>query len=98
LILTLLFWFDATFTLYRRWRNGEQLSVAHKKHAYQRLVQGGFSHLRVNVWTAVINIFLIGVAYLNQILLHQGIMLLIFVVIIMFYINTKVDKVFKFKI
>ncbi len=38
------FWFDATYTLFRRWRNKEKLSKAHRKHAYQRIVQSGFSH------------------------------------------------------
>jgi len=44
------FWFDATFTLYRRWRNKEKLSQAHRKHAYQRIVQAGFSHQKVNFY------------------------------------------------
>ena len=39
LILFGLFWFDATLTLYRRYKNKEQLSQAHKKHTYQRLLQ-----------------------------------------------------------
>ena len=43
-VLLSLFWFDATVTLWRRWRNGERLSQAHKKHAYQRLQQSGLSH------------------------------------------------------
>jgi len=33
------FWFDATLTLYKRYKNGERLNQAHNKHAYQRLVQ-----------------------------------------------------------
>jgi len=97
LILTSLFWFDATFTLYRRWRNNEQLSVAHKKHAYQRLVQGGFSHLKVDIYAVILNILLIGIVYLNHYYLHQGIILLIIVILVMFFINNRVDKVFKFK-
>ncbi len=47
LILLSLFWFDATLTLFRRFRNKEKLSTAHKKHAYQRLVQSGYSHKQV---------------------------------------------------
>jgi Fuc2NAc and GlcNAc transferase len=53
------FWFDATLTLYRRWRNGEKLSEAHRKHVYQRIVQSGFSHLKVNMWLLVINGFVL---------------------------------------
>ncbi len=44
IILSSVFWFDATLTLYRRFKNKEKLSIAHKKHAYQRIVQAGFSH------------------------------------------------------
>ncbi len=42
IMLTSPFWFDATLTLLRRWRNKEKLSEAHCKHAYQRIVQAGF--------------------------------------------------------
>lgn len=42
-----LFWFDATVTLLRRFKKGEKLSQAHKKHMYQRLHQAGFPHDRV---------------------------------------------------
>ena len=53
------FWFDATLTLYRRWRNGEKLSEAHRKHVYQRIVQSGFSHLKVNMCLIAINSFVL---------------------------------------
>jgi UDP-N-acetylmuramyl pentapeptide phosphotransferase/UDP-N-acetylglucosamine-1-phosphate transferase len=53
------FWFDATLTLYRRWRNGEKLSEAHRKHVYQRIVQSGFSHLKVIMWLIAINCFVL---------------------------------------
>lgn len=52
LILLSLFWFDATLTLIRRYRNGEPITKAHKKHAYQRLTQSGWSHDKV-VWFAL---------------------------------------------
>jgi len=53
-----LFWFDATFTLYKRFKNREKLSKAHKKHAYQRLTQAGFSHSLVVLLSIVVNILL----------------------------------------
>ena len=59
LILSAPFWFDATLTLYRRWRNREILSQAHRKHVYQRLVQSGFSHLEVDIYLAIANVILI---------------------------------------
>lgn len=58
LILTSLFWFDATFTLFRRILNKEKLSQAHKKHIYQRAIQGGFSHLKTMLSGLAINILL----------------------------------------
>ncbi|NLD50212.1 MAG: glycosyltransferase family 4 protein [Clostridiaceae bacterium] len=65
IILTSSFWFDATLTLLRRWKNGEKLSHAHKKHAYQRIVQYGFSHQRVLFILIFVNaiIFLITIVY-----------------------------------
>lgn len=59
IVLTALFWFDATLTLFRRFKNKERLSQAHKKHAYQRIVQAGFSHGKTVMWSIVINVFLL---------------------------------------
>ena len=58
IILFGLFWFDATLTLFRRKKNGEKLSQAHKKHAYQRLIQAGWKHDRVVLCGIGINIIL----------------------------------------
>lgn len=44
-----LFWIDGSITLLRRFINGEKVMKAHKKHAFQRLVQSGFSHTLVTV-------------------------------------------------
>jgi Fuc2NAc and GlcNAc transferase len=59
IMLTSPFWFDATLTLLRRWRNGEKLSEAHRKHVYQRVVQAGFSHKKVNGFLILVNIFIV---------------------------------------
>jgi Fuc2NAc and GlcNAc transferase len=56
IMLTSPFWFDATLTLFRRMRNRENLSEAHRKHAYQRIVQAGFSHEKVNFFLILINL------------------------------------------
>jgi UDP-N-acetylmuramyl pentapeptide phosphotransferase/UDP-N-acetylglucosamine-1-phosphate transferase len=64
LVLTTPFWFDATLTLFRRWRNKEKLSQAHRKHIYQRLVQSGFSHLKVDCFLILINAILIIIVFL----------------------------------
>jgi UDP-N-acetylmuramyl pentapeptide phosphotransferase/UDP-N-acetylglucosamine-1-phosphate transferase len=65
-ILTSLFWFDATLTLYRRWKNNEKLSQAHKKHGYQRIVQFGFSHLKTIIISVFINLIFIVLAFLSE--------------------------------
>jgi Fuc2NAc and GlcNAc transferase len=59
IMITSPFWFDATLTLFRRWRNGEKLSTGHRKHVYQRIVQAGYSHLEVIYFLVVINIVII---------------------------------------
>lgn len=97
LILTSLFWFDATFTLYRRWRNGEKLSVAHKKHGYQRLVQGGFSHLKVDLWAISLNFILIVLAFTGQRFQYLSVGILALVIILLFFVNYRIDRIFAFK-
>jgi len=74
IILFGVFWFDATVTLYRRFRNKERLSQAHKKHAYQRLVQSGWRHDRVVISSLLVNLLLFVIIY------FMGVNLLSFVV------------------
>jgi len=57
------FWFDATFTLLKRVKNGENLAQAHKQHVYQRLTQDGWSHERVVIASMVINMLLFLLVY-----------------------------------
>ncbi|MGZ4673698.1 MAG: MraY family glycosyltransferase [Ilumatobacteraceae bacterium] len=49
----MLFLLDTSLTLFRRWRRGEHLFLAHRDHAYQRLTQHGWSHAKVSVVAAV---------------------------------------------
>jgi Fuc2NAc and GlcNAc transferase len=63
IVLFGLFWFDATLTLYRRFKNKERLSQAHKKHAYQRLVQSAWAHDKVVVVSMLVNIALFAIVY-----------------------------------
>jgi len=63
IILFGLFWFDATLTLFRRFLNKEKLSQAHKKHAYQRLTQSGYTHTQVVLLSIIINILLFLIVY-----------------------------------
>ncbi|MCF6242163.1 MAG: glycosyltransferase family 4 protein [Bacteroidales bacterium] len=95
IILSSLFWFDATLTLFRRWKNGENLTEAHKKHAYQRIVQYGFSHKKTTLYALFINIilFLISIISANT---QQYIMATIFSVILLYAIIFFIDKKFPF--
>lgn len=61
-ILTSLFWFDATITLLRRMMAGEDWREPHRSHAYQRLIQSGWSHQKVLLWAIVVNGILAGLA------------------------------------
>jgi len=82
------FWFDATLTLLRRKLNGEKLSQAHKKHAYQRLTQVGWSHSRVTLYALGINgiIFLL-VYFLPPLFSFSFMIVLLFMV--MKYVDSK---------
>ena len=57
------FWFDATITLIRRKLNGEKLTEAHRKHAYQRLTQSGWSHSKVTLYATILNLVLFAFVY-----------------------------------
>lgn len=58
-ILLAVFISDATYTLIYRMFKGEQWYAAHRSHAYQRLVQMGWSHLRVTRIILYINIMIL---------------------------------------
>ena len=83
------FWFDATWTLFRRARKKEKLSQAHKKHAYQRLMQSGWSHSKVVISLTVLNIILLILLsiFLNLFLVFVTTMTLLYLSIK--YIDTK---------
>ncbi|MFK5975007.1 MAG: glycosyltransferase family 4 protein [Sulfurovum sp.] len=64
MVLLSLFWFDATITLIRKFRNREKLTQAHKKHAYQRLVQSGWSHSKVTLFALAFNSIFLFLLYI----------------------------------
>lgn len=96
LMLTSIFWFDATLTLIRRLINREKLSTAHKKHAYQRIVQAGFSHLKTDLYALIINAIILSVvliSYYWKALIIPGIAL----IVLLLYGTTRViDKRYPF--
>lgn len=79
------FWFDATVTLIRRKMQGEKLSEAHKKHAYQRLTQAGWSHKKVTLSSICLNLVIFCIVYfLPYTLLSCGIVLILLSLVYIF--------------
>jgi Fuc2NAc and GlcNAc transferase len=97
MILSSVFWFDATLTLYRRWRNKEQLSVAHKKHAYQRIVQAGFSHQKTVLCSVLLNLIGFVLVYLSLQYSKYVLAFLFADVLILWVVVKMIDKKKKFK-
>lgn len=63
-ILTSLFWFDASVTLVRRMFAGEKWYEPHRSHAYQRMIQHGWSHRKVLMSAIFVNVILSTMAWL----------------------------------
>ncbi len=89
IILFGLFWFDATLTLIRRYKNREKLSKAHRKHAYQRLTQAGWAHDRVVIYSILVNILLFTLVYFLTNLFVALILSLIILYVIIKFIDKK---------
>ncbi len=88
LLLFAIFWMDATITLFRRFRNKEKLSQAHRKHAYQRLVQSGWSHQKTVLVALLFNFLMIGLAFaVTQFSQHSFWFLLIGLLIVYSFIK-----------
>jgi len=97
IILFGLFWFDATLTLIRRYKNHEKLSQAHRKHAYQRLVQSGILHDRVVFFALGINLVLLILGY-SAFIQPSNVMGYLMVAVLVLYGAMKiVDKRKKFE-
>jgi Fuc2NAc and GlcNAc transferase len=89
IILFGLFWFDATLTLIRRKLNKEKLSQAHKKHAYQRLTQSGWSHFKVTNYSISINLILFGIVYFVSNIFIAFVFALILLILTMKFVDSK---------
>ncbi|WP_323668499.1 MraY family glycosyltransferase [Aliarcobacter butzleri] len=89
IILFGVYWFDATLTLIRRKLNKERLSQAHKKHAYQRLTQAGWSHYKVTNYSIGLNILLFAIVYFVPNIIISIILSLILIIFAMKFIDSK---------
>ncbi|MEI7595019.1 MAG: glycosyltransferase family 4 protein [Bacteroidota bacterium] len=92
LILSSLFWFDATFTLFRRFLNKEKLSEAHKKHAYQRIVQFGFSHQKTVIYAICANLLLFGIVFFSNSNNNYVLLFLTLCLLLLFGVNKSIDS------
>lgn len=63
IVLSSPFWFDATITLLRRLLAREKIFQPHRLHAYQRLVQMGWSHEKLLLWSMLMNSVCVILAY-----------------------------------
>ena len=88
LILLSLFWVDATITLIRRFINREKFTQAHKKHAYQRLVQYGYRHSQVVSKALIFNLIFLFLLYILPIF-WVFILNILSLISIYFWIETK---------
>ncbi len=77
LILTALFWIDASYTLMRRVVQGKSWYQAHRSHAYQILSRRWKSHQSVSILATGINVFwLIPLSFVSQwLLLNQQLLI-----------------------
>jgi UDP-N-acetylmuramyl pentapeptide phosphotransferase/UDP-N-acetylglucosamine-1-phosphate transferase len=96
LMLSSLFWFDATLTLLRRWKNEESLSLPHRKHGYQRIVQAGFSHLKTNIWAISLNLIILFFIWISKYYQISPVYPFICNIALLFIINWRIDKKFPF--
>ena len=89
IILFGVYWFDATLTLIRRKLNKEKLTQAHKKHAYQRLTQSGWSHYKVTNYSIGLNLVLFSIVYFVPNIFIAFIIALIVLVLSMKFVDNK---------
>ncbi|WP_151949628.1 MraY family glycosyltransferase [Aliarcobacter butzleri] len=89
IILFSVYWFDATLTLIRRKLNKERLSQAHKKHAYQRLTQAGWSHYKVTNYSIGLNILLFTIAFFISNIFISFLFSFVVLVLVMKFIDSK---------
>ncbi|MDD3056660.1 MAG: glycosyltransferase family 4 protein [Aliarcobacter sp.] len=89
IILFGVYWFDATLTLMRRKLNKEKLSQAHKKHAYQRLTQSGWSHYKVTNYSIGLNLLLFSIVYFISNIFLALVVSLICLIFAIKYVDSK---------
>jgi Fuc2NAc and GlcNAc transferase len=87
-----IFIFDASLTLLERIKNKENIFDAHRKHAFQRLVRGGFSHQRVVLLSMALNVAVLILLLLSKD--HLKLLILLFVTynVVLYIIYKMIQK------
>lgn len=96
IILSSVFWFDATITLIRRKINKENITQAHRKHAFQRITQAGWSHQKTVIYAQFINLLFFILTLIFNYYKISLLFLLIFAVLIILFIYLQIEKKQKF--
>lgn len=81
------FLFDGSFTIFKRYRSGENILDAHRSHLYQRLHIAGWSHQKVSSLYGIFAVIcmLFGLAFLySPELLRTGIVIFLFAISLFF--------------
>jgi UDP-N-acetylmuramyl pentapeptide phosphotransferase/UDP-N-acetylglucosamine-1-phosphate transferase len=92
LMLSSVFWFDATLTLCRRLKKREPLILPHKKHAFHRIVQSGFSHQKTVLYAFVLNLIILVFAYFSLSISSLLVPFFILNVFLLYFITRQIDK------
>jgi len=100
-ILYGVFWFDATITVIRRLCRWENLAVAHREHACQRLQRIGFSHAQVLSGVIAVNIILSSIAvwifFVKPNYLKWGLLLTVIILTIIYLVIEKLKPMARVK-
>jgi UDP-N-acetylmuramyl pentapeptide phosphotransferase/UDP-N-acetylglucosamine-1-phosphate transferase len=96
LMLSSLFWFDATLTLYRRYRHKEPLIIPHRKHAFHRIVKAGFSHQKTVLLGFAINLVILLITYISVRFRDLIVPLLVLDMLLLYLVTRQIDKKMKF--
>ncbi|MCG9875882.1 MAG: glycosyltransferase family 4 protein [Leptospiraceae bacterium] len=96
LLLSSLFWLDATLTLFLRWSKGEKITEAHRSHLYQILSRKWSSHTKVvNTYTLINFVILFPMALLSEKFVGLGFYLLLINILIysIFYFSIQKEAI-----
>ncbi len=86
------FLFDSTATLIRRLLKGEKWYEAHRKHAYQRLHQAGWSHAKILYALIAVNFIIAGLAIEAYFLPAITFIFVLLEILLLFIIYKKIEK------